>query len=90
MSVDSMKLSDTVDGMLSDDYREQFAAEYFQLVIRIENLKSLLDRLDADARFVSKTPRSVLMYQYRAMTDYRNYLEDRASFEGIDFPERRG
>lgn len=34
------ELKDTVDGMLSTDYKERFVAEYQQTKIRYEKLKS--------------------------------------------------
>ena len=42
-----LQLKDTVDGMLSADYSDRFIAEYFQLKIRYEKLKTILNRWDA-------------------------------------------
>lgn len=39
-----MKLIDTVEMMNSENYKERFRAEYFQLVIRINGLSNMLER----------------------------------------------
>ena len=41
-----MVLSNTVDKMLSEDYKERFIAEYQQLSIRHDGLKKMLDNWD--------------------------------------------
>ena len=41
-----MVLKDTVEMMNSDDYKERFKAEYYQLVIRYNKLKSMLVKWD--------------------------------------------
>ncbi len=38
-----MKLSDTIKGMTSEDYKERFRAEYEQLLIRLRGLMKMLD-----------------------------------------------
>lgn len=42
-----MELKDTIAGMTSPDYKERFKAEYYQVKIRYEKLKSLLNKWDA-------------------------------------------
>lgn len=41
-----MVLSETINGMVSEDYKERFIAEYYQLVIRYKGLKKMLDNWD--------------------------------------------
>ena len=41
------KLSETTELMVSTDYKERFQAEYFQLLIRYNGLKRILDNWDA-------------------------------------------
>lgn len=41
-----MTLKDTVEMMNSDDYKERFKAEYYQLVTRYRGLKSMLIKWD--------------------------------------------
>lgn len=80
-----MELSDTVEMMNSEDYKERFRAEYFQTVIRYEKLKNMLDRWDdGDLNFTPTCPRSTYNMQIKAMTDYIAVLEARAVMEGID------
>ena len=38
-----MELKNTVDLMLSDDYKDRFKAEYYQLSIRFKKLKNMVD-----------------------------------------------
>lgn len=83
-----MELKDTVDMMLSDDYKERFKAEYLQLVIRIRKLQKLLDdyengRLD----FTLSVPVEKLFRQWQYMTDYLIVLKDRAIIEDIDLKD---
>jgi lysozyme family protein len=42
-----MELKETVEMMLSDDYKERFRAEYNQLDIRCNKLRSMLKRWDS-------------------------------------------
>ena len=39
-----MKLIDTVEMMNSENYKERFRAEYFQLDIRINELSNMLEK----------------------------------------------
>lgn len=41
-----MELKDTVNSMLSEDYRERFIAEYWQVKIRYDRLKAFIDKID--------------------------------------------
>lgn len=40
-----MELKDTINGMLSNDYKERFVAEYQQTEIRYKKLKYFCDRI---------------------------------------------
>ena len=83
-----MELRDTVAMMNSEDYKERFKAEYYQVVIRYGKLKSMLDRWDAGCLNFSPTcPRSTYNMQAKAITDYIAVLEARAVMEGIDLGE---
>ena len=44
------ELKDTVDGMLSTDYKERFVAEYQQTKIRYEKLKAFCNCVEWQAR----------------------------------------
>ena len=41
-----MELKDTVQQMLSEDYRDRFKAEYYQVKIRYDKLVDMLNRWD--------------------------------------------
>lgn len=43
-----MELKDTATLMVSSDYKERFKAEYYQLKIRLEKLKCMLQKWDND------------------------------------------
>lgn len=80
-----MKLEQTVNMMLSDDYKERFKGEYWQLVTRYNGLKSMLDKWDnGTLNFEPTCPHSTYNMQIKAMTDYIAVLEARAVMEGID------
>lgn len=82
-----MELKDTVEMMGSEDYKERFKAEYYQVKIRYGKLKYMLERWDNKfLDFVPTCPRSTYDMQIRAMSDYIAVLEARAVMEGITLP----
>lgn len=84
----NLSLNDTVDGMVSNDYKERFIAEYQQLVIRYNGLKKMLINWGRnELAFVPICPRSTYNMQIKAMTDYIAALEARAVMEGINLQE---
>lgn len=81
---DENKLPSTSIGMMSEDYRERFKAEYKQLEIRINGLKEMLKKWDERTLdFKPTCPRSTYDIQIRAMKDYIAILEARAIIEKI-------
>ncbi len=79
------ELRDTIEMMNSEDYKERFKAEYYQVVIRYQKLKSMLDKWDNDQLEFSPTcPRSTYNMQIAAMTDYIAVLEARAVMESVE------
>ena len=82
-----MELKDTVEMMGSDDYKERFKAEYYQVKIRYGKLKYMLERWDNEhLDFTPSCPRSTYDMQIRVMSDYIAILEMRAAMEGIVLP----
>ena len=80
-----MELIDTVDLMTSDDYKDRFMAEYYQVKIRYQKLKSILDKYeDGTLDFEPSCSISLLMIQREIMEDYLNVLQDRAIVENIE------
>ena len=91
-----MKFKDTVDMMLSDDYKERFKAEYYQTKERYEKLKSFNTRIEAAVR-ANRTctiprvqmpkhdcPEEMLKNQQGIMGEYLHIIELRAVIEGIE------
>lgn len=79
------ELRDTIEMMNSEDYKERFKAEYYQVMIRYQKLKSMLDKWDDDQlEFAPTCPRSTYNMQIEAMTDYIAVLEARAVMEGVE------
>lgn len=80
-----MELKDTIEMMQSDDYKERFKAEYYQLKIRRDKLQITVNKIRNDScNFEPKTPLSLLVHQLDLMNSYKYALEARAEFEGID------
>ena len=97
-----MKLKETVNAMVSLDYKERFKAEYWQLKIRLENLRKLNlrikvgrmmnERLCRESDKIVMLPKHdcpdwLLSDQQRIMEDYLDILEERAIIENIDLGE---
>lgn len=79
-----MELIDTIDLMTSDDYKDRFMAEYYQVEIRYQKLKSILDKYEEGTLdFKPSCSISLLMIQREIMEDYLNVLQDRAITENI-------
>lgn len=84
-----MDLKDTVDLMLSTDYKERFIAEYLQTKERYERLKHFCNKIEASYTELVEEPKhdcphSLLREQQRVMGEYLHILEVRAIIEGID------
>lgn len=78
-------LSETVEMMNSADYKERFKAEYYQVVIRYQKLKEVLEKWDRGVlNFTPTCPRSTYNMQIKAMTDYIAVLEARAVMEHVE------
>lgn len=76
-------LKDTVELMTSEDYEDDFKAEYYQLRYRYFKLKSIVDNWD-ELAVEPKCPRDVLLDQVVYMQRYLIQLEYRAEIEGIE------
>ena len=78
------ELSDTVDLMLSDDYKDRFVAEFYQIMIRSWNLAIMLDKYErGELDFTPKCSIELLKRQLKVMKEYESILADRAVIEGI-------
>lgn len=75
----------TVEGMLSPDYKERFKAEYRQTKIRYDKLHAMLVKADAGKLdFKPTCPLDLLRDQAQAMEQYLFCLEVRAMIEDIN------
>ena len=80
-----MQLIDTVELMLSDDYKERFKGEYYQVKERYERLRKMVIRYQAGTlNFEPKCDLELLKSQLSAMRDYIYILEVRAQIEGVE------
>lgn len=80
-----MELKDTVEGMLSDDYKERFVAEYQQVAIRERKLSNLIDDwVEGKLDFKPTSPYGLLVAQQHTMCEYLDQLQRRAELEHID------
>ena len=78
-------LSETINLMQSGDYKERFAAEYYQTVIRYNKLSEMLKKWDnGELGFIPTCPKSLLYMQISAMANYIAVLEERAALEGSE------
>ena len=80
-----MQLIDTIELMLSDDYKERFKGEYYQVKERYERLRKMVVRYQAGTlNFEPKCDLELLKSQLSAMRDYIYILEVRAQIEGVE------
>lgn len=83
-----MKLNETVDLMISSDFKERFRAEYFQLKNRMEGLSGMLKKYkEGTLPFTPSCSFDLLNAQFKAMDLYASYLEERALIENISLDE---
>lgn len=83
-----MDLKDTVDLMLSEDYRDRFKAEYQQVKIRKDKLEAYINKIEKE-NAPHDCPIALLMKQLDIMRDYMHILSQRAyMYEKIDIIDR--
>lgn len=84
-----IKLQDTVKMMNSDDYKERFRAEYFQLQNRIDGLGAMLDKYrKGTLTFTPKCSIKLLDGQFNSMKMYATHLKEISKIEGISLEEK--
>lgn len=76
-------LAQTVDMMLSMDYKERFKAEYYQLKIRTTKLQRMYDNWDS-LSFTPTCDKDTYKTQLTLMKGYLSILEERAKLEKVD------
>lgn len=81
-------LCDTALLMRSEDFKERFQAEYFQLKARFNGLASMLEKYKAGTLpFKPKCSYAILQTQLACMEVYMHVLEERAAAEDINLEE---
>lgn len=79
-----MTLVDTIEMMNSEDFKERFRAEYFQLKIRYQKLHDMVVKYEAGTLpFTPNCPLELLKHQKSLMGQYLYDLEVRAQIEKI-------
>lgn len=80
-----MDFKETVELMLSEDYKERFNAEYYQTKIRYEKLHKTIVKYEAKTLdFEPSCDIALLKSQASNMGQYLYCLEVRAEIEGIE------
>lgn len=80
-----MELERLIELMKSEDYKDRFRAEYYQLEDRIDKLVNMLEKYKAGTlNFIPSCSYELLSYQLQTMNAYKRVLEERAEIEGIE------
>lgn len=80
-----MKIEKTVDLMLSDDYKDRFKAEYYQLVNRANKLRKMIRSYEkSELDFEPSCSIDLLTWQLKTMDEYIYILKRRAKIEEIE------
>lgn len=80
-----MTLADTVELMVSDDYKDRFKAEFYQTRIRMFKLFDMLEKWDAGTLgYVPACARYLYLMQVKGMGLYVRAMRRRAKIEGIE------
>ena len=80
-----MELERLIELMKSEDYKDRFRAEYYQLEDRIDKLANMLQKYKAGTlNFTPSCSYELLSYQLQTMNAYKRVLEERAEIEGIE------
>ena len=80
-----MELERLIELMKSEDYKDRFRAEYYQLEDRIDKLANMLEKYKAGTlNFTPSCSYELLSYQLQTMNAYKRVLEERAEIEGTE------
>lgn len=78
------RLEETIDLMRSDNYKERFKAEYYQLKIRRDKLVIMLNKWDnGTLAFTPTVSREIYDEQLYFMNGYLRVLQSRAVIEEV-------
>ena len=80
-----MELERLIELMKSEDYKDRFRAEYYQLEDIIDKLVDMLEKYKVGTlNFTPSCSYELLSYQLQTMNAYKRVLEERAEIEGIE------
>ena len=80
-----MELERLIELMKSEDYKDRFRVEFYQLEDRIDKLSNMLEIYKAGTLdFTPSCSYELLNNQLKAMNEYLLYLTIRAEIEGIE------
>ena len=80
-----MELKDTIEMMTSEDFKERFKADYYQLLIRFDALGSMLIKWEKNMLdFEPKCSKETLENQVIFMQGYLDILKLRSQIEEIE------
>lgn len=80
-----MELERLIELMKSEDYKDRFRAEYYQLEDRIDKLGNMLEKYKAGTlNFTPSCSYDLLNGQLKSMLLYLEYLTERAEIEDIE------
>ena len=83
--MNNIELKDTMELMVSENYKDRFKAEYYQLKIRCENLhKTIIKNKAGTLDFELNCSAELLETQLYNMEQYLEILEIRAEIEKIE------
>lgn len=77
-------LHDTVNMMLCDDWKTRLKGEYWQLCIRLDNLRRAMHVMIHDDSKHDSVRFDMFREQFQSMLEYKHALERRADFENVD------
>lgn len=81
----NIELKDTIELMLSDNYKDRFKAEYYQLKTRRDKLHAMIVKYAVGSLdFEPSCPLELLEEQEEAMDKYLHILEVRAEIEKVE------
>ena len=83
-----MELKDTIKLMTSENYKERFLAEYWQVKIRYDKLKNMVDNWD-NLNFKPICSKFTYNLQLSYMEQYLDILKERAIWERIDLTDKK-
>ena len=85
MKIQATEIREIAHLLISDDYKQRFVGEYWELRIRLEKLEDMLRKEELGVLgFKPDCPIGILRDQAHLMHSYLEILEQRAIYEKID------